>query len=108
MQVGVHRCYKLGICFYVKCCELFLGRILEDASILNDHGIDEKKFIVIMVTKPKAVEPAQPATPAEPTPAPTPAAQPTPTPAPPAAAAPPSRQDSGGSGYHCMLCLFNE
>lgn len=87
---------------------LIEGRILDDGSILNDHGIDEKKFIVIMVTKPKAAETA-PA--ANPTPAPTPAAQPvaTPAPAPPAAApAAPARQETPSTGYnstfgsHCL------
>ena len=34
--------------------------------MLSDHAIDEKKFIVIMVTKPKAAE-VTPAGPADPT-----------------------------------------
>lgn len=50
------------------------GRILDDSSVLTDHGIDEKKFIVIMVTKPKTTEaapaPAAPVTEVAPAPAP--------------------------------------
>ena len=58
----------------------FIGRILDNNSLLSDHGIDEKKFIVIMVTKPKTSEPVQPqSTPAAPV---APVAQPLVTPAP--------------------------
>lgn len=48
---------------------IYAGRILEDTSFLSEHGIDEKKFIVIMVTKPKVSEPVQQpaAAPANPT-----------------------------------------
>ncbi len=73
------------------------GRILDDTSILNEHGIDEKKFIVIMVTKPKAPEPAQPVAAANPTPAPPTVAQPAPTPAAPTA---PARQETTSTGYN--------
>lgn len=54
---------------------IYAGKILDDVSVLSDHGIEEKKFIVIMVTKPKASEPAT-VTPAETT------TQPAATPAP--------------------------
>lgn len=76
------------------------GKILDDSSVIGDHGIDEKKFIVIMVTKPKVTEPVNQG-PANPTaqqasaPAPTPAAAPAPasTPAP-APAAEPAKEQS--------------
>jgi len=45
---------------------IYAGRILDDASVLSEHAIDEKKFIVIMVTKPKAAE-VTPVGPADPT-----------------------------------------
>lgn len=62
------------------------GKILDDHSVLAEHGINEKKFIVIMVTKPKASEPAT-ITPPEATSqslatTPAPVAAPTPAPAP--------------------------
>ncbi len=79
------------------------GRILDDGSILSEHGIDEKKFIVIMVTKPKAPEPAQPVAAANPTPAPPTVAQPAPTPAAPAA---PARQDTTSTGYNFSFPIF--
>lgn len=60
---------------------MILGRILDDVSVLGDHGIDEKKFIVIMVTKPKAGEPSA-SGPADPTAQPTPQAAATPAAAP--------------------------
>ena len=66
---------------------------MDDVSVLSDHGIEEKKFIVIMVTKPKASEPAT-VTPAETT------TQPAATPAPavvPAAA--PQGDASVSTGY---------
>jgi len=48
---------------------IYSGRILDDNSVLNDHGIDEKKFIVIMVTKPKTEPPQQTAPTSAPVPA---------------------------------------
>jgi len=78
---------------------IYAGRILDDASILNDHGFDDKKFIVIMVTKPKTTAPPQPAVPAA---APTPAAAPpqseAPTPTTPAESTPPPRNESASTG----------
>ena len=77
---------------YVYQTTSLIGKILDDSSVISDHGIDEKKFIVIMVTKPKVTEPAT-KTPADPTaqaaaaPAPTPAPAPAATPSPAAAPA---------------------
>lgn len=34
----------------------FTGKILTDETALSEYNIDEKKFIVVMVTKPKAPE----------------------------------------------------
>lgn len=37
-------------------CVLFTGKILTDENALSEYNIDEKKFIVVMVTKPKQPE----------------------------------------------------
>lgn len=47
----------------------FAGKILTDESVLSEYNIDEKKFIVVMVTKPKST-PAPYAGPSDPTAAP--------------------------------------
>jgi UV excision repair protein RAD23 len=47
----------------------FTGKILTDESVLSEYNIDEKKFIVVMVTKPKST-PAPYAGPSDPTAAP--------------------------------------
>ncbi len=78
----------------------FTGKILDDVSVLSEHGIDEKKFIVIMVTKPKASEPAT-TTPAETTtqPAATPAPVVVPAAAPAPTLAAPQGDASVSTGY---------
>lgn len=44
----------------------FTGKILTDESVLSEYNIDEKKFIVVMVTKPKST-PTPYAGPSDPT-----------------------------------------
>lgn len=56
----------------------FSGKILTDESPISEYNIDEKKFIVVMVSKPKSA-PAPNTGPADPT---APPAQPEPEPRP--------------------------
>lgn len=59
---------------------IYSGKILSDEQPLSDYEIDEKKFIVVMVSKPKVVAPPAASAPATSTPAPPQAKSPTPPP----------------------------
>lgn len=74
---------------------IYAGKILVDDDPLSKYNIDEKKFIVVMLSKPKAAAPATSPAPAEPSPAPA-----APAPAAPAAtpAEPPKEETSMETG----------
>ncbi|TKS74197.1 UV excision repair protein RAD23 -like protein B [Collichthys lucidus] len=63
---------------------IYAGKILNDGTPLKEYKIDEKNFVVVMVTKPKPAPPSQ----AAPQPTFQPIAAPAPTPAPAQAPAP--------------------
>lgn len=58
--------------FPANCQKLiYAGKILSDDSTISDYDIDEKKFVVIMVTKPQTSNPEESSTSSESAPTPT-------------------------------------
>lgn len=57
-------CLSLIVTFSILTSPLSPGKILDDASPLTEYSIDESKFVVVMITKPKPAADAPAAAPA--------------------------------------------
>ncbi|XP_064153515.1 UV excision repair protein RAD23 homolog B-like isoform X2 [Anguilla rostrata] len=73
---------------------IYAGKILNDDTALKEYKIDDKNFVVVMVTKPKTAPSASQPSPASSTATPSPAPAATPAPAPSATPAAPAAPDT--------------